>query len=249
MRKKKIIVISLAVLFALVVIISAIAIISREKQIVDAKKEYENIKEIAFITNNEEELNTESKYLSIDHLGLVAVNPLYIGWLDIPDTVISYPIIWHSNNDDYLKRTFEGKWNQAGVIFVDSRSDPSLQEPNTVIYGHNIKDGSMFAELRYYMEDEFFKEHLEIHIYTPNGIHTYEVILVQKTDTRSPAFTFSFDDNEQRNQWIVNLNAATDYVYGLNEDSKIISLSTCTKESEVGRYIIQAVLKECVDCW
>ena len=89
----------------------------------------------------------------VDFNGLKAINPEVIGWIQIEGTSISYPIMKGKDNDYYLKHTFEGNYNAAGSIFIDYTNNSNFEDCNTIIYGHNMKNGSMFGLLRKHFKD------------------------------------------------------------------------------------------------
>lgn len=92
--------------------------------------------------------------LGVDHAGLYAVNPDYAGWLHIDDEIadihISYPFLQGETNDEYLRTTMEGEHSSAGSVFVDENTPGDFSDHHTIIYGHNMLDGSMFSDLKKY---------------------------------------------------------------------------------------------------
>lgn len=116
----------------------------------------------------ETEPETEPPYVSpIDFEELLALNPDTIGWIRIPDTNIDYPIVQNDNNDTYLHTDFYGDESIYGTIYLDFESDADLMGKNNILYGHNMRNGSMFKDLVYYKEEQYFKDHQFFEIYTP----------------------------------------------------------------------------------
>lgn len=110
----------------------------------------------------------EEAYVSpIDFEALTAENPDTIGWIRIPDTNVDYPIVQGTDNDFYLDHDFYGKESAAGSIYLDFESEADLQGRNQILYGHNMKNGSMFKDINRYKDPEYFKEHQYFSIYTP----------------------------------------------------------------------------------
>ena len=108
--------------------------------------------------------------LAIDFGALQEISEDAVLWIDIPGTPVSYPVAQASDNDYYLKRNLSGSYNFAGTVFMDFRNDPSLSDDNTILYGHNMRNGSMFGILSHYADEEFYKSHPEIDLYLPGRI-------------------------------------------------------------------------------
>lgn len=129
---------------------------------------YEKLQE--YVQEPEEEESPESekekeepknRYLEIDFAGLKAVNPDVIAWIQIPALDISYPVVQGKDNAYYLHHLFSGESNINGSIFVDCHNQPDFTDQNTIVYGHNMKNGSMFGTLDKYQDKELFEQHPE----------------------------------------------------------------------------------------
>lgn len=119
-------------------------------------------------TSAPDETDQSRAYVSpIDFDMLLAKNPDTIGWISIPDTNINYPIVQGEDNDKYLHTTFEGQESIEGSIYLDFESDEDMLGRNNILYGHNMKNGTMFKDVVKYKDPEFFKEHQYFSIYTP----------------------------------------------------------------------------------
>ena len=114
-----------------------------------------------------EEEETKPIPPQVDWVNLKAINGDIIGWIQIEGTEISYPIVKGTDNSYYLKHTFEKNTNAAGAIFMDYTNSSDFQDCNTLIYGHNMKNGTMFHDLVNYKEESYFRQHQNIIIYTP----------------------------------------------------------------------------------
>ena len=147
---------------------------------------------------------------------LIAVNADCIGWLSIDGTNISYPIM-HTPSDPqkYLRRNFYGKYSQSGVPFLDGRCD--IQSTNLIIYGHNMKNGTMFADLKKYVDKDFLSAHRTVKFETADGVQTFTVTEVLKTNIS--------------NEWYNRISA---------EDGRQLILSTCYGSGKDGRLLIIA---------
>ena len=127
--------------------------------------------------------------LAIDFEALKKLNPHIVAWIHIPGTPVSYPVTQGEDNSYYLTRTFSKAYNGAGCIFMDYRSSLPSEGGNTVLYGHNMKNGSMFGSLKRYWDNEYYREHSSFYLYTAEG----DIFLCHITGRRTiPAQTDFF---------------------------------------------------------
>jgi len=126
---------------------------------------------------------------------LYDINPDYIGWIVVKGTNINYPIVRGTNNDKYLTATFSGEYNLAGSIFMDARCFNGFGSPVAIIYGHNMKDGSMFASLKDYLEPGFAKKNPLINIVTAElNILSYRIFDARRVDATDEIFSLNFQE-------------------------------------------------------
>ena len=111
---------------------------------------------------------------AIDFGALAAVNGDLAGWLRIEETAVDYPLVQGADNDHYLNHLFDGTANKSGAIFIDSRNDRNFEDQNTLIYGHHMRDGSMFASLVNYKEQAYYDEYPVMLLFTPGGNYLVE---------------------------------------------------------------------------
>lgn len=117
---------------------------------------------------DEEEPGAEPDgYLRIDFEGLQVVNPDVIGWVEIPGLAISYPVVQGTDNAYYLHHLFTGEYNSSGSIFADCHNQPDFTDQNTIIYGHNMKNGSMFGTLSRYQDEALWEASPYFYLYVP----------------------------------------------------------------------------------
>ena len=205
---------------------------------------YTRLREIAVISEAQEE---ETQLLNVDFDRLLDMNPDCMGWIEIPGTGISYPVVQGEDNDQYLRRDFAGNKSVGGVIFLDYRSSGDFSGTNTVIYGHNMRDGSMFGSLAQYLDPDFAKLHPEIRIYTPQGLRSYTVFAAYTATTGWDCFTFQFQTDLERENWIQSQCAHALYDTGIRPGvyDEIITLVTCVGGENEYRNILQAVRVDC----
>lgn len=200
----------------------------------------------------DEEADIEKAELPIDFEGLWEINPEIYAWLEIPGTNINYPVLQHEEDDQsyYLTRDMYGEAQQAGSIYTEYYNHKDFQDPNTIIYGHNMKNGSMFHDLRYFAEQEFFDEHKELYIYMPEKILKYEIIACYEYDDRHLLGSFDFSDEEVYANYLEEMmNPRSMYTMvregvELTTEDRLITLSTCVANKPNNRRLLQAVLTE-----
>lgn len=148
---------------------------------------------------------------------LIAENSDCIGWLSIDGTIISYPVMYTpSEPQKYLRRNFYGKYSQSGVPFLDGRC--GLQSTNLIIYGHNMRNGTMFADLKKYVDRDFLNAHRTVKFETADGIRYFIVTEVLRTDITDA--------------WYDRITA--------EDGSRCLVLSTCYGSGKDGRLLIIA---------
>lgn len=210
-------------------------------------QEYDKLESYTTQMADDTQATGETKEFSVNYDGLRRINSDIVGWIRIPDTTVNYPMMQTTDNDYYLKHTFERKTNIAGSIFLDKRNSPDFSDKNTIIYGHHIKNGKMFADLRHYTEESFFQEHPIIYLNTPEeGNVEYEIFSFYLTgeyrDTYGKTYSYQFTDDAEYQEYLDMIVAQSQYDTGVSvcvQDS-IITLSTCTNRTDDERYILHA---------
>lgn len=190
----------------------------------------------------------EKDTFTIDWKTLKEKNPDIVAWVLIPDTEISYPIVQGKDNSFYLNRTFEKKENYAGAIFLDYQADKHFKDRNTLIYGHNVKHGTMFAELEKFKDESFFKAHPYVYIFTEEQNYRAEVFSMYSADANSDSYVVDYVDDKDYMRYVDMVQKKSDFKTDvkLNEKDKMISLSTCSYERSGqisdDRYLLHAKL-------
>ena len=210
-------------------VLSGVNIYSQLKEQQKEKEDFKAVAEIAelpmtetpaeSVSDTETEPSAEpTEQSATEHNipALIAVNGDCIGWLSIDGTNISYPVM-HTPKEPqkYLRRNFYGKYSQSGVPFLDGRCD--LQSTNLIIYGHNMRNGTMFSDLKKYVNREFLNAHRTVKFETADGVQTFTVTEVLKTNTADP--------------WYDRITC---------EDGRQLILSTCYGSGKDGRLLIIA---------
>lgn len=214
------------VLIIFCLLLSAAAVLAGANiysELKERQKEKENFAAVSQIaeptvtTAQTESEPTERPAAERNIQALITENADCIGWLSIDGTNISYPVM-HTPSDPqkYLRRNFYGKYSQSGVPFLDGRCD--LQSTNLIIYGHNMKNGTMFSDLKRYVDRDFLNAHRTVKFETTDGVQTFIVTEALKTNTSDT--------------WYDRIAA---------EDSRQLILSTCYGSGKDGRLLIIAV--------
>lgn len=177
----------------------------------------------------------------IDFNGLQKINDEVIGWIQVKALDISYPVAQAADNDFYLSHTFEKASNSAGCIFIDYQNERDFSDRNTVIYGHNMKNGSMFGNLKDFYREEVYEKSPYIWIYTPEEIYKYEIFSCQEVGAVSATYQMSFQNDKEFLEYIEEgrRSSAIQSDLKVEADDSVITLSTCTG-NDATRFIVQA---------
>ncbi len=195
----------------------------------------------------EPEVPEEPIVIPIDFATLKQTNPHIYAWIDIEDTNIHYPIVQHpTDNSYYANRTIEGKQGLPGSIYTEFTNSLDFSDFNTLIYGHDMKNGTMFKHLHKFKNAEFFNSHDTVTIYTENAIKTYRIYAVVEYDDRHIMYSFDQTTTEGRLAYIQSLTQFNSwnnhYREGmtLTENDKLITLCTCITGQPTKRLIVVA---------
>lgn len=187
----------------------------------------------------------------VDFQGMWEVNSDVYAWITIPGTSIDYPILQHViDNTYYLNYNIDGSYGYPGCIYTENMNSKDFTDNNTVIYGHNMKNGTMFAGLHKFVDGSFFKENSEIYIYTPEKELSYTIFAAYIYDDRHLMYSFNFADQSvyanylEDIQNIRSMNANFREGVEVTAEDKIITLVTCIADQDDKRLLVQAVLDE-----
>ncbi|MCD7957420.1 MAG: class B sortase [Lachnospiraceae bacterium] len=166
-----------------------------------------------------------------------------VAWIQIPAVEISYPVMQSEDNDYYLHRAPDGSYLYAGSIFMDYQNDADMEDYNTVIYGHNMRDGSMFAKLKLFRDSEVIVLCPYFWIYTPDGDFLYRIFSVHSVNAVGDAYTISFEDYGTYAEWFDEMagESETDSEISSSDIGRVVTLSTCNGNNAT-RLVVQGVL-------
>lgn len=189
--------------------------------------------------SEEEEWKTEKILEKVK--ALKQKNADTVGWIMFDTVDISYPIMQGEDNGYYLNHTFSGKENKAGSIFMEAGNASDFTDYHTILYGHNMKNGSMFGKLKQYREETFFEENPYFSVYTEDKRYRYEIFSIQITAADSRVYTIGFCPNAEYQSFLEELVTNSWYERGtaLAVTNQVITLSTCVKADDE-RLVIHA---------
>lgn len=212
-------------------------------------KEYDDVKKLAIINDVDEtgEENNGNGF-KVDFDVLLKENPDTVGWIRFDEpSIISYPVVRSSDNEEYLTKTFTANDNKLGAIFMDMRNNSAFTDKNTFIYGHNLKvGGEMFSQLNEYASEEFCKAHPYFYIYTPNGDYTYRIFSAGTVKDLADNYNLIYPTDKDFTDYLQMCKESSNYQVDVKLDaqSRIVSLSTCTNVNDDERFLVQGVLVE-----
>lgn len=195
--------------------------------------------------------NEEFEKMKVSLHNLQLQNSDLYGWITIENTDINYPVMQYTDNDYYLGHAYSGVELPSGSIFCDYRCYKDIMKNyNTILYGHNMYNGTMFNQVTKFLDEEFFNENKYIKIYTLDGIYTYEVFSIYETKYDYPYITTGFKTREEFVEFAERVRSNSKYVregIEFTETDRILTLSTCTNGFWTGRYALHAVLVNVVN--
>lgn len=180
----------------------------------------------------------------VDWKALKKVNPDVQGWLYQKGTVINYPVVQGTDNDTYLHTRFDKQWSGGGTLFVDYRMEKDFKGFNSIIYGHHMKDGSMFRSIRGYTKEEgYYDRHKTLELATPHGNYhlvVFSAFITKATDENTYKMTYDGDEKQAYidRAWEQSELPITRDSVDVTKDDRLVTLSTCAYDYEEARYIV-----------
>lgn len=185
----------------------------------------------------------------IDFKALKSNNPDIYAWIKIDNTNVDYPIVQSYYEDDsfYLYHNIEKNYDINGSIYTEKHNSTDFTDPNTVIYGHDMLDGSMFQSLHNFSDKTFFDENEFIFIYTEKHILKYRIFAAYKSDNRHILNSYDFSDEKVFAEYLKTAQNPKSLMVNtrkvdLSTSDRIITLSTCIGNEKNYRYLVQGVL-------
>ncbi len=192
---------------------------------------------------------TNSVNHGVNFTELQKINEDIYAWIYIPNTNVDYPILQTSGDDAfYLSHNYKKEYEFAGSIYTEKLNKKDFSDPNTLVYGHNMLNGSMFRTLHDFRDPDFFAANPYIYVYLPDRTLKYEIFAAYEYDDRHILYSFDFSDKDVYAEYLAYATNPTEsMMYNRREvevttDDKIITLSTCLGNIDTSRYLVQGVL-------
>lgn len=207
----------------------------------EAKDEYEDIEGEVTVLDIDEE---EEEVFSVDFDALQSENPDCIAWIRFENLDISYPVMQGTDNDYYLTHTFYGEELTSASIFMDYQNTPDFSDMVTIIYGHNMKNDTMFGLLHEYEDEANYADNSYFWIYTPEATYRYDIFSCYTTGDLN--YIIYYDECDEYTEYVQKLKANSSYDTGVevSGSDRVVMLSTCTAAGDDYRYVVCGVLAE-----
>lgn len=181
--------------------------------------------------------------IKVDFKGLQKVNTDVVGWIYCPDTVIDYPVLHGATNDTYLHHSYDGTYNASGSIFVDERNNRGFTDPVSILYGHHMASGRMFAILDYWQQQSFFQAHPVMWLLTPTQDYRVDLYSCYDTSAYSDTYYLPFY-LEDVADYLGRVESYSAIHTGMQLDvnSRYIVMSTCAYVFEDARSVLHGKL-------
>lgn len=186
----------------------------------------------------------------VDFDALLETGPDIIAWLTLPDSVINYPVVQGEDNDYYLHHLYDGSYSKVGSLFADYENAVDFSDRSTIIYGHNMRDGSMFALLNEYAEQAYYDAHPQMYLVTPEGGFICEIFTAfaaspAESGSDTSPWRLEWKDDGAYTSWLTAMaeRSVVETDVAVTSSDKVLTLSTCTPGG-TERFIIMGKLVE-----
>ena len=185
--------------------------------------------------------NAWYRLVDVDMEALTAINPDIVGWLHFENMDISYPVLLAEDNDKYLHTSYDGTAVRAGSIFMDCNNTGDFQDSHTILYGHNMKNGSMFGQLKSYRDVSFYQGHEYFQIITGDHIYRYMIFAYEDIPETSFVYQVPFGRSLEFDQFLDEIRQISMISPDINvsREDVVITLSTCSTTGR--RFVVHAV--------
>ncbi len=172
------------------------------------------------------------------------VNPDVLGWIMIPETILSYPIVQGEDNQFYLDHAWDRSKSSVGSIYLEAQCSPDFTDFNTIIYGHRMRNSSMFGSLKHYNSQEYRTSHPNVLITDEHGTRTYQIFAALEAEINAPIYLVNVTAEDEK-------QTILDYALEKNildtgiipdTDDQIVTLCTCTGRGYEKRWVVLGVL-------
>ena len=249
-KKKSNLISNIILVVAIIVFcVSAFQLFRIFKGYQEGRSEYDKVRKLAVTTDKKKADKETGDGFQVNFEELLKMNPDTVGWIRFtPEPAqINYPIVQGQDNEKYLKTTFTANENTLGAIFLNADNLSDYSDKNSIIYGHRMKDGSMFRHLQDYDSKAFWEKNPYFYIYTPDGRKlTYHIYSVGQVEDTSDTYLTSFESEEAYQSFLDMTKEVAMYDTGVEvtTENTIVTLSTCTSASDEHRFVVRGVLEK-----
>lgn len=203
------------------------------------------VEETVLSVPSEETHAIEVAPIQVDFQELRVYYPDIVGWLYCPNTTINYPLVQTDNNQYYIHRLPNGKESAGGSLFLDCTNAWDFSDPNTVVYGHDMKDGSMFGYLHNYDQQTYYVAHPTFYLLTPSGNFRMDVVYANVVPDDSDLYLMKMDE-ELFSRWKDSIRSSMIIPTGHPAEGaeNFLTLSTCSYEFENARFVVIGALRK-----
>jgi sortase B len=258
MKKKRLYTI-LILIFTGIFMLGAFQIYRQLKEYGEGESSYTEIEQYVWVDEapedcgDEEENESQSgegepdlRWPAVDFDALSEINPDIVAWIYIEDTEINYPVVQGTDNQYYLKRLFNGKWNGSGCIFLDSRNSPDLSDRHSIIYGHHMKNGTMFSGLTEYKKQGFYEGHPVVLLMMPEQNVRVEIFAGYVANVQENAWEIALGSDVEFGEWLEEAKERSCFKSEITPavTDRIVTLSTCSYEFDNARFVLLGVIRK-----
>ena len=189
---------------------------------------------------------TATPWPEVDFASLQQANPNIVGWLYSEGTPINYPVVQGTDNSYYLTHLYDGTYNANGCLFLDCRVNRDFSSLHSIIYGHYMRSGAMFASLAGYKDQSYYEEHPTLMLMAPDENYTVALFAGYVASVDDPAWEVVFSDASAFEAWLIQAQERSTFDSSVKPTSndRILTLSTCSYEFSNARYVVLGVLQD-----
>lgn len=186
---------------------------------------------------------------SVNLNALREVNADVWGWIAIPGTQLSYPLMRGEDNQFYLNHNWMQEPSDGGAVFLECTDDGTFSGFHTIIYGHRMRNESMFGLLRHYNTQDFWQEHPSVYVVLDDGIYQYEIFSALKASVKGIVYRLDMEENQLEEEFLQYCTERSEIDTGIvpGVEDRILTLSTCTGSGHASRWIVQGRLAQVYD--
>lgn len=182
----------------------------------------------------------------VDLEALRAVNEDVVGWIEIPGTELSYPLVQGEDNRFYLDHNWKKEASGGGSVFLESTNSGDLSDYHTLAYAHRMRNGSMFGVLKYYKDQDFWQEHPRIYVVLEDGVYRYDIFAAQEADVKGVVYRLDIEASGLEEEFLQYCIEGSVIDTGVTPEvgERILTLSTCTGNGYDTRWVVHGVLAQ-----